>query len=43
MKNNFATIVTRRLSILKLFQLSNGDFIFLSMPTAFTECVNLEF
>ena len=42
LKNNFATILSG-LSVIKLFQLSNGDIFFRSMPTVFTKCVNLKF
>ena len=40
-KNSFATLVNE-LSVLKLFQLSNGDLFFRSMTTACTKRVNLE-
>ena len=39
MKNSFATIVNE-MSVLKLFQLSNGYFC--SMPTASIKCKNLK-
>ena len=40
-KDSPATVVNG-LSVLKLFQLSNGDLLFCSMPTASSKCLNLE-
>ena len=41
-KNSCATIVLNGLSVPNLFQLSKGDLSFRSMPTASTNCANLE-
>ena len=40
-KKSFENIVNE-ISILKLFELSNGDFYFRSLPTVSTKCGNLE-